>query len=97
MAAWPPTGAARRPHKPLTTIQRRGIHGIRTGCGIGLSVAPRDVVSVEKMDESIWGLKHRWGVVGVPDAKVPRYRLWFRFNSRARDEWLAKLAALKSA
>src|SRR5262249_46479770 len=60
------------------------------------TVTPREVVSVEKVDESIWGLKHRWVVVGVDDPKVSRYRLWFRFNSHARDEWLAKIAALKT-
>jgi hypothetical protein len=63
----------------------------------GKSITPGDVVSVEKVDESIWGLKHRWVVVGVQDPKVPRYRLWFRFNASARDEWLAKIAALKGS
>jgi hypothetical protein len=58
-------------------------------------VALGEVRSIERFDESIAGLKHRWVVVAVDDPKTPRYRLWFRFNSAARDEWLAKLQALK--
>jgi hypothetical protein len=58
-------------------------------------VALGEVRSIERFDESIAGLKHRWVVVAVDDPKVPRYRLWFRFNSAARDQWLAKLQALK--
>jgi len=34
-------------------------------------------------------------VITVDDAKNPRYRLWFRFNSHARDQWFSKLKALK--
>jgi hypothetical protein len=53
--------------------------------------------SVEKFDESIAWLKHRWVIVTVDDPKTPRYRLWFQFNAHARDQWYAKLAALKGA
>ena len=60
-------------------------------------VAPRDIVSVERVDQSIAGLKHRWVVLAVGDPKVPQYRLWFQFKAHARDEWLAKLQALKAA
>ncbi len=62
-----------------------------------ITAAPRAIRSVEKMDESIWGLKHRWIVVKVDDPKVPQSRLWFRFSTRARDEWYSKLLALKNA
>ena len=60
-------------------------------------VSPREIRSIERQDESIVGLKHRWIVVTVDDPKVPRYRLWFRFNSAARDQWYSKLAALKDS
>ena len=60
-------------------------------------VTPREMGSVEKVDESICGLKHRWLVVNVDDPKTPQYRVWFRFSSSARDEWYAKLLALKKA
>jgi hypothetical protein len=62
-----------------------------------ITITPRAIKSVEKWDESIWGLKHRWVVVKVDDPKVPQSRLWFRFNRRARDEWYSKLMALKNA
>jgi hypothetical protein len=62
-----------------------------------ITIAPRAIKSVEKWDESIWGLKHRWVVIKVDDPKVPQSRLWFRFKRRARDEWYAKLMALKNA
>ena len=62
-----------------------------------ITATPRVIRSVEKMDESIWGLKHRWVVVKVDDPKVPQSRLWFRFSTSARDEWYSKLLALKSA
>ena len=62
-----------------------------------IAVTPRVIKSVEKMDESIWGLKHRWVVVKVDDPKVPQSRLWFRFSASARDEWYSKLLALKNA
>ena len=60
-------------------------------------VSPREIISVEKMDDSVWGLKHRWVVVKVDDPKVPRYRLWFRFSTGKRDQWHSKLAALKNS
>ena len=59
-------------------------------------LAPNEIRSVSAEDESVAGLKHRWVVVGVDDAKAPRLRIWFRFSTKARDEWLAKLTALKS-
>jgi len=58
---------------------------------------PQEVRSVEKMDESICGLRHRWVIIHVDDPKTPHYRVWFRFSSTARDEWYAKLLALKKA
>ena len=60
-------------------------------------VTPQKIESIEKVDESICGLKHRWLVINVDDPKTPHYRVWFRFSSRARDEWYAKLLALKKA
>jgi hypothetical protein len=57
-------------------------------------VKAREIGSVEKVDESICGLKHRWLVINVDDPKTPRYRVWFRFSLSARDEWYAKLIAL---
>ena len=59
-------------------------------------LAPDEIQSLSAEDESVAGLKHRWVVVGVDDAKAPKLRFWFRFSAKARDEWLAKLAALKS-
>jgi hypothetical protein len=60
-------------------------------------VSPREIISIEKLDESVWGVKHRWVAMKVNDPKVPQYRLWFRFSSSARDAWHAKLVALKNA
>ena len=62
---------------------------------IAKTVTPQQVRAVEPMDESIAGIKHRWIVVTVDDAKNPRYRVWFRFNAGARDQWFSKLKALK--
>jgi hypothetical protein len=56
-----------------------------------------EIRAVEKVDESIAGLKHRWVVVTVDDPKAPKYRVWFRFNAHARDQWYSKIAALKNA
>jgi hypothetical protein len=62
---------------------------------IATAVTLDKVRSIEPVNESIAGLKHRWIVVTVDDAKNPRYRVWFRFNAHARDQWLSKLRALK--
>lgn len=59
-------------------------------------LTPAEVRSLAPEDESVVGIKHRWIVVGVDDPKVPRLRVWFRFSAQARDEWLAKLNALKA-
>ena len=59
-------------------------------------LTPAEIRSINAEDESVAGLKHRWVVVGVDDAKAPRLRIWFRFSTKARDEWLAKLTALTS-
>lgn len=59
-------------------------------------LTPAEIRSITPEDESVAGLKHRWVVVGVDDAKAPRLRIWFRFSTRARNEWLAKLEALRS-
>ena len=62
---------------------------------IAKTVTPQQVRSVEPVDESIAGLKHRWVVVTVDDPKNPRYRVWFQFKAHARDQWFSKLKALK--
>ena len=62
----------------------------------GKVVGLDDVRSIEAFDDSIGGIKHHWVAIKVNDPKVPQYRLWFRFSRGARDEWLAKLAALKA-
>ena len=56
-------------------------------------VSPREVRAVEKVDESSGGIKHRWVVLKVDDPKVPRYRLWFRFDS-GRDRFPFRLRPL---
>ena len=60
-------------------------------------LSPADMRSVAAEDESVAGIKHRWVVVGVDDPKVTRLRIWFRFATKARNEWLQKLSALKAA
>ncbi|HXN16512.1 MAG TPA: hypothetical protein VN878_09040 [Usitatibacter sp.] len=60
-------------------------------------VSPREIISIEKLDDSVWGLKHRWIVVTLDDPKIPRYRVWFRFRKGLRDEWYSKLLALQNA
>lgn len=54
-----------------------------------------EVRTIDREDESVAGLKHRWVIIGVDDPKVSRYRLWFRFNAHARDQWYEKLRGLK--
>ena len=61
------------------------------------TVTTAEIRSVEAVDESIAGVKHRWITIGVDDPKAPKYRVWFRFNAHARNEWLKKVSALKTA
>jgi len=60
-------------------------------------LAPGEIRSLAAEDESVAGIKHRWVAIGVDDAKAPKLRIWFRFSTKARNEWLAKLEALRSA
>jgi hypothetical protein len=53
--------------------------------------APGEIVSVEPEEESIWGVRHQWLVIGVRDSTVPQYRIWFRFDRGARDGWIQRL------
>jgi hypothetical protein len=62
---------------------------------IAKTVTVGEVRSIEPVDQSIVGLKHRWIVIGVDDPKNPSYRVWFRFNAGARDQWLSKVRAVK--
>lgn len=56
--------------------------------------APGEIVSVESEEESIWGVRHQWLVIGVRDSAAPRFRIWFRFDRRARDGWMQRLREL---
>ncbi|HVS26714.1 MAG TPA: hypothetical protein VHE58_05385 [Burkholderiales bacterium] len=60
-------------------------------------IEPKDVVSVEPEEESIWGIRHQWLVVSVRDRAFPRYRIWFRFDRGARDEWRQRLKEICGA
>jgi hypothetical protein len=60
-------------------------------------IEPKDVVSVEPEEESIWGVRHQWLVVNVRDRAFPRYRIWFRFDRRKRDQWHQRLREICGA
>lgn len=57
---------------------------------------PADIVSVQAEEESIWGVRHQWLIVGVRNSPVTHYRVWFRFDRRARDGWLQRLKEISS-
>ena len=54
-------------------------------------LSPKEVLSLEPVQESMLGITHNWIAVDVPDPKFSRYRIWFQFRRAKRDEWLGKL------
>ncbi len=56
-------------------------------------VRPREVASVEPLDEGALGINHRWVVVNV--ARAPAgLRVWFGLSTEKRDATLARLKEL---
>jgi len=55
-------------------------------------LAPKEVLSLEPVHESMLGITHHWVAVNVPDKEFPRYRIWFQFRRAKRDVWLGQLA-----
>jgi len=60
-------------------------------------LAPREVRSIEPVEESMLGLKHHWIAFDVPDSKFPQYKIWFQFRRGLRDSWRARLADICKA
>jgi hypothetical protein len=56
-------------------------------------VDPRDVRSIEPLDESVAWVMHRWLVVYVP-SPPGKLRVWFGLSRGERDACLARLKAL---
>ena len=57
-------------------------------------LSPREVTSLEAERLSVLGISHHWIAVNVPDAKFSRYRIWFQFAPKRRDEWHRRLAEI---
>jgi hypothetical protein len=53
-------------------------------------VRPRDVASIEPLDEGALGINHRWLVVNVSKAPAG-LRVWFGLSAEKRDAALARL------
>jgi len=51
---------------------------------------PREVASVEPLDEGTLGINHRWLIVNVPAAPAG-LRVWFGLSAEKRDAALARL------
>jgi hypothetical protein len=58
----------------------------------GTVLAPRQVQSLELVQESMLGVRHHWIAFTVPDSKFPQYRIWFQFRRGLRDKWYARLS-----
>jgi hypothetical protein len=58
----------------------------------GAVVKPREVESVEPLDEGTLGIVHRWISVTVP--KNRRYRVWCGLSASRRDAVLARLKGI---
>jgi hypothetical protein len=56
----------------------------------GTVVRPRDVTSVEPLDEGALGIVHRWFVVNEPRSPAG-LRVWFGLSAEKRDATLARL------
>lgn len=57
-------------------------------------IDPRDVKSIEPMDEDIAWIVHRWLVVHVP-TEPGKLRVWFGLSKAQREATLAKLQSLR--
>lgn len=53
-------------------------------------VRPREVASIEPLDEGALGINHRWLIVSIPGAPAG-LRVWFGLSAEKRDVALARL------
>ena len=57
-------------------------------------LTPKDVQSVEPIQESTLGITHHWVAISVPGPGFARYKIWFQFRRSKRDAWNGRLTEI---